>query len=237
MWDLCKAERELERCYGNKGIGGWDGPYQTVSQAFLKMGLFSLCSDPVASDSFNEVLMAFNTALSKAILLWQFLSRLLFRGGRLSPMKCVGSSPKVDVVGFIFTSKTLPALVLGSTHTASRPSQLTGLGGSTVSIYCPKALPNRYLSHRMGWAEDFFPRVFCLGKDAWQVGGPWELVRQSHEEAFPSIYLLWFSVTSLREKQRRINLKSGPWRVKKMKSSWLSKELGTIIMSLWGWKY
>lgn len=62
--------------------------------------------------------MAFNTALSETILLWQFLSRLLFRGGRLSPMKCVGSSPKVDIVGFIFTSKTLPALVSGSTHTA-----------------------------------------------------------------------------------------------------------------------
>ena len=62
-----------------------DRPYQTVSEeASVKMGLFSMCSDPVAFDSFNEVLMAFNTMLSEAILLWQFLSQLLFREGRLS---------------------------------------------------------------------------------------------------------------------------------------------------------
>lgn len=45
-----------------------DGPYQAVSEASLKMGLFLMCSEPVAFDSFNEVLMAFNTVLSESLL-------------------------------------------------------------------------------------------------------------------------------------------------------------------------
>lgn len=117
-----------------------------------------------------------------------------------------GSSPKIDTVDLTFL-----APVSGSTHAASWPSQFTGEESSADFSNPSQQLLTPSAPYPIRWGKQktpFFPWMFLLEKDAWQVDGPWSWY-VSHVKRL--ICLSHFCEKFQSEKQRVINLKLGLW--------------------------
>lgn len=137
-----------------------------------------------------------NPVLSEVILPWTFLSLLLFRESWLNPAEYTGSRPKTDTVDLTFTisNRNIPAPVLGSTHTASWPSQFTGEESSPALPNPSRQLLTPSAPYPIRWEKQktpFFPQDVFTWKGC--LAGWWamELVCQSREEADLSFTFLW----------------------------------------------